>query len=160
MSPGINVGLHPKLFICLLLTVLLNKCLWLGYDPWITEVAGDPLSKQVTLRGGRVEYPAVDNIKSVEGHTFMLVYHIFSAYSLQGRHTWIWLIQDTLENYYIMKDCWLPTLWMNDVTIHHLLQDKSCEDPMFMLDVRGHGHEAIFNSEDTYHIFEIGRAHV
>ena len=25
---------------------------------------------------------------------------------------------------------------------------------MFMLDVRGHGHEAIFNSEDTYHIFD------
>lgn len=110
VSPSINIGLCPKLFIHLLLTVLLNEHLWLGYDPWITEVAGDPLSKQVTLQGRRVEYPAVDNIKSVEGHAFMLVYQIFSAYSLQGRGTWIWLIQDSLENYYIMKDCWLPML--------------------------------------------------
>ena len=53
-----------------------------------------------------------------------------------------------------MKDCWLPRTWANDVTLHCLLQEKSCEDPEFAVEVRGSDYEAIFGEEDSYHIFD------
>ncbi|KAI6009147.1 hypothetical protein EDC04DRAFT_2906703 [Pisolithus marmoratus] len=91
--------------------------------------------------------------KLVEPTTFTLIHPIFMSYGLKGRGTCIWLVQDALEHYYILKDCWLPTTWANDVTIHNLLQDQLREEPHFALEVRGTGYEAIFSDKDEYHIF-------
>ncbi|KAI6013885.1 hypothetical protein EDC04DRAFT_2954083 [Pisolithus marmoratus] len=76
------------------------------------------------------------------------------AYGLKGWGTRIWLVKGADNRYYILKDCWLPTSWLNDITIHHLLQDKSREDPLFALDVRSSDNEAIFGEKDEYHIFD------
>ena len=76
------------------------------------------------------------------------------SYGLKGRGTRIWLVQDALDHYYILKDCWLPTTWANDVTIYHLLRDQLCEDPHFALEVRGEQYEAIFGDKDVYHVFD------
>lgn len=158
VSPTINIDQQPTLFIhlLLLLTSSLDKShLWLGYNPWITEVQiGDIQCKQVKLLGRRMEHPSNGNIKPVETRTFTLIHPIFMSYGLKGRGTCIWLVQDALNGYYILKDCWLPTMWANDITIHQLLQDKSREDPRFSVEVRGKGYEVIFGDENQYHIFD------
>ena len=154
-SPFIDIDFCPEFFIRLLLTISVGDSLWLGYDPWVTNtVVGDRLCKQVTLHGNRVAFPGDGDIKPVEVTTYTLIHPIFMAYGLTGRGTRIWLAEDARNRYYVLKDCWLPRTWPNDVTIHRLLQDKSREDPEFAVEVRGSNYEAIFGEEDAYHIFD------
>ena len=105
------------------------------------------------MHGNRVAFPADGDIKPVKVTTFTLIHPIFMAYGLKGRGTRIWLAEDARHCYYVLKDCWLPRTWANDVTLHRLLQEKSCEDPEFAVEVRGSDYEAIFGEEDSYHIF-------
>ncbi|KAI6097876.1 hypothetical protein F5141DRAFT_1011168, partial [Pisolithus sp. B1] len=93
-------------------------------------------------------------MKPVAATTFTLIRPIFMAYGLKGRGTRVWLVKGPDDRYYILKDCWLPTSQANDVTIHHLLQDRSREDPLFALEVRSSDDEAVFGEKDEYHIFD------
>ena len=151
-SPVIDIDNHPTLFISLLLAMSLqNSPLWLGYDPCITDTE---MGRQVRLYGRGVKNLGDVVIKPVKATTFTLIRPIFMAYGLKGRGTRIWLVKDPCDRYYILKDCWLPTSWPNDITIHCLLQDKSREDPLFALEVRSSDDEAIFGENDEYHIFD------
>jgi len=155
VSPPVDIDLHPELFIRLLLTISVGDSLWLGYDPWVTDmVIENCRCKQVTLHGNRVEFPGDGDIKPVEVTTFTLIRPIFMAYGLKGRGTRIWLAEDAQHRYYILKDCWLPRTWANDITLHRLLQDKSREDAEFAVEVRGNDYAAIFGEEDSYHVFD------
>ena len=154
-SPAIDIDRHPQLFVRLLLIISVGKSLWLGYDPWITNVEiGDQKYKQVELRGRRVEYLGEGDIKPVEATKLTFIHPIFMAYGLKGRGTRIWLVRDAKQRYIILKDCWLPRTWYNDITIHQRLQDPSREDPQFAVEVRSEEDEAIFGDEDKYHIFD------
>ncbi|KAI6118939.1 hypothetical protein EDD16DRAFT_1584080, partial [Pisolithus croceorrhizus] len=151
-SPVIDIDKHPALFVSLLLAMSLqNSRLWLGYDLCITDTE---TGRQVKLCGRGVERLGDVIIKPVEATTFTLIRPIFMAYGLKGRGTRIWLVKGPEDRYYILKDCWLPTSWANDVTIHHLLQDRSREDPLFALEVRSSDDEAVFGKNDEYHIFD------
>ena len=78
------------------------------------------------------------------------------AYGFKGRGTHIWLVRDVRhwQRYFILKDRWLPRTWCNDISIHQRLQDPSCEDPQFAVEVRSEENELIFGDEDKYHIFD------
>ena len=106
------------------------------------------------MHGNRVAFLADSDIKPVEVTTFTLIHPIFMEYGLKGRGTRIWLAEDAHHRYYVLKDCWLPRTWANDVTLHRLLQEKSCEDPEFAVEVRGSDYKVIFGKEDSYHIFD------
>ena len=154
-SLPVDIDLFPEFFIRVLLTISIGDSLWLGYDPWVKNtVIERRRRKQVTLHGNRVALPGDGVIEPVEVTTFTLIHPIFMAYGLKGRGTRIWLAEDSRHRYYVLKDCWLPTTWANDVTLHRLLQDKSREDSEFAIEVRSSDDEAIFGKEDSYHIFD------
>ncbi|KAI6169951.1 hypothetical protein EDD17DRAFT_1749148 [Pisolithus thermaeus] len=128
-SPVIDIDKHPALFTSLLLVISLqNPPLWLDYDPYITD---DETGRQVRLYGRGAEHLADIVMKPVAATTFTLIRPIFMAYGLRGRGT-----------------------RASDVTIHHLLQDRSREDPLFALEVRSSDDEAVFGEKDEYHIFD------
>jgi len=140
-SLPIDIEIHRELFIRLLLTTSLGgpeSLLWLGYDAAITN---DHSRKQVTL---------CNPVETI----FTLIRPIFMAYGLKGRGTRIWLVRDQNGRYFILKDCWLPQGWGNDIIHHRLLQDKSRNDTQFAVDVRSNEDEVIFGDHDIYHIFD------
>ena len=119
-----------------------KSLLWLGYDSRITDVEiGNYHHKQATL---------CNPVKAV----FTLICPIFMAYSLKGRGTHIWLVEDQEHHYHVLKDCWLLQGWANNAILHRLLQDESCEDPQFSVEVRSPQDEGIFGDQGKYHIFD------
>ena len=145
MSATIDIDIHHELFVHLLITISMGgskSLLWLGYDSRITDVEiGNYHHKQATL---------CNPVKAV----FTLICPIFMAYSLKGRGTHIWLVEDQEHHYHVLKDCWLLQGWANNAILHRLLQDESCEDPQFSVEVRSPQDEGIFGDQGKYHIFD------